>query len=40
VTERRFPPPWSIKDIGAAFVVKDRHRPTFRPRITPVAQGA
>jgi len=21
--ERRFPPPWSIEDIGAAFVVKD-----------------
>jgi hypothetical protein len=25
---RRFPPPWSIEDLGAAFVVKDsaRHR--------------
>jgi len=23
VTARRFPPPWSIEDIGAAFVVKD-----------------
>ena len=23
VTERRFPPPWTIEDIGAAFVVKD-----------------
>ena len=22
-TARRFPPPWSIEDIGAAFVVKD-----------------
>jgi hypothetical protein len=22
-TNRRFPPPWSIEDIGAAFVVKD-----------------
>jgi hypothetical protein len=21
--KRRFPPPWSIEDIGAAFVVKD-----------------
>jgi hypothetical protein len=21
--ERRFPPPWSIEDIGACFVVKD-----------------
>jgi hypothetical protein len=21
--ERRFPPPWSVEDIGAAFVVKD-----------------
>jgi hypothetical protein len=23
ITERRFPPPWSIEDIGAAFVAKD-----------------
>jgi hypothetical protein len=23
---RRFPPPWSIKDLGAAFVVKDSAR--------------
>jgi endo-1,4-beta-D-glucanase Y len=23
VTARRFPPPWSIEDTGAAFVVKD-----------------
>jgi len=23
VTARRFPPPWSIEDIEAAFVVKD-----------------
>ena len=23
MTARRFPPPWSIEDIGAAFVVKD-----------------
>jgi hypothetical protein len=23
VTERRFPPPWSVEDIGAAFVVRD-----------------
>jgi hypothetical protein len=22
-TNRRFPPPWAIEDIGAAFVVKD-----------------
>jgi hypothetical protein len=22
-TERRFPPPWAVEDIGAAFVVKD-----------------
>ncbi len=21
--ERRFPPPWSVEDLGAAFVVKD-----------------
>jgi hypothetical protein len=23
LTLRRFPPPWSFEDIGAAFVVKD-----------------
>jgi hypothetical protein len=23
MTPRRFPPPWSVEDIGAAFVVKD-----------------
>jgi hypothetical protein len=23
-TNRRFPPPWTVEDIGAAFVVKDR----------------
>jgi hypothetical protein len=23
-TERRFPPPWSVEDIGAAIVVRDR----------------
>jgi endo-1,4-beta-D-glucanase Y len=23
MTERRFPPPWSVEDIGAACVVKD-----------------
>ena len=23
VTARRFPPPWSVEDIGAAYVVKD-----------------
>ncbi len=23
VAERRFPPPWSVEDIGAAFVVKE-----------------
>jgi hypothetical protein len=23
MTQRRFPPPWSVEDIGAAFVVKD-----------------
>ncbi len=23
MTERRFPPPWSVEDIDAAFVVKD-----------------
>jgi hypothetical protein len=25
VTERRFPPPWSVEDIGAAFVVRDHN---------------
>jgi hypothetical protein len=24
VKSRRFPPPWSIEDTGAAFVVKDK----------------
>jgi hypothetical protein len=23
MTDRRFPPPWSIEDMGAAYVVKD-----------------
>jgi hypothetical protein len=23
MAERRFPPPWSVENIGAAFVVKD-----------------
>ncbi len=23
MANRRFPPPWSVEDIGAAFVVKD-----------------
>ena len=23
---RRFPPPWSVEDVGAAFVVKDSAR--------------
>jgi len=23
MAERRFPPPWSVEDSGAAFVVKD-----------------
>jgi hypothetical protein len=23
VTARRFPPPWSVEDIGAAYVVRD-----------------
>ena len=22
--ERRFPPPWTIEDLGSSFVVKDR----------------
>jgi hypothetical protein len=25
VTARRFPPPWSVEDIGAAFVVRDQN---------------
>ena len=24
MTTRRFPPPWSVEDIGAAFVVRDQ----------------
>jgi hypothetical protein len=27
MTVRRFPPPWSVEDIGAAFVVKDSTGP-------------
>jgi hypothetical protein len=27
MTNRRFRPPWSIEDIGAAFVVKDSKKP-------------
>ena len=23
MNDRRFPPPWTVEDIGAAFVVKD-----------------
>jgi hypothetical protein len=23
MTHRRFPPPWSVEDVGAAFVVRD-----------------
>jgi hypothetical protein len=23
MSQRRFPPPWTVEDIGAAFVVKD-----------------
>jgi len=32
---RRFPPPWSIEDIGAAFVVKDStgQKHTFVPSL-------
>ena len=26
IKARRFPPPWSIEDLGAAFVVKDSAR--------------
>jgi hypothetical protein len=25
MTPRRFPPPWSVEDIGAAFVVRDQN---------------
>jgi hypothetical protein len=24
MTQRRFPPPWTVEDIGTAFVVTDR----------------
>jgi hypothetical protein len=27
VTERRFPPPWSIEELEACFVVKDSSKP-------------
>jgi hypothetical protein len=27
MADRRLPPPWSIEDIGAAFVVKDARAP-------------
>ena len=26
MTARRFPPPWTVEDIGAAFVVKDSNK--------------
>jgi len=26
VTERRFPPPWTVEDIGGSFVVKAARR--------------
>jgi hypothetical protein len=29
--ERRFPPPWSIEDNGAAFIVKDRSSQAIPP---------
>jgi hypothetical protein len=25
MADRRFPPPWSVEDIGAAFVVRDHN---------------
>jgi hypothetical protein len=25
MTTRRFPPPWTVEDIGAAFVVRDHN---------------
>jgi hypothetical protein len=30
MTTRRFPPPWSVEDIGAAFVVKDSNGQVWR----------
>ena len=32
-TTRRFPPPWSVEDIGAAFVVMDSGRAEARLRL-------
>jgi hypothetical protein len=32
MTQRRFPPPWSVEDIGAAFVVKDNVEPMWEHR--------
>ena len=26
MTDRRFPPPWTVEDNGAAFIVKDPER--------------
>jgi hypothetical protein len=31
VTSRRFPPPWSIEETGACFVVKDSGGQALRP---------
>jgi len=33
--DRRFPPPWSVEDNGACFIVKDRQQPGDRlgPRL-------
>ena len=38
VTTRRFPPPWSVEDIGVAFVVKDRVGPAARALFTSEAE--
>jgi hypothetical protein len=32
MNSRRFPPPWTIEDIGAAFVVKEHLRQALQKR--------
>jgi hypothetical protein len=39
VTERRFPPPWTVEDIGAAFVVRDANGQGSRMSIARANRG-
>jgi hypothetical protein len=36
----RFPPPWSVEELHAAFVIKDGTGRYFGRGVLPVAQGA